>query len=56
MHLAGVGVGETAELQVDQHEAAQAAVIEDEVHAVLLVADAPAPPSGEASDLRDAVA
>ena len=34
VHLAGVGVGEGAELEVEDDEAAQAAVEEDEVHAI----------------------
>jgi hypothetical protein len=38
--LAGVGVVEGAELEVDDDEAAQAAVEEDEVHAIPFVADA----------------
>lgn len=46
VHLAGVGVGELAELQVDDDETAQLAVEEDEVDPVPLVAHAepPLPP------------
>ena len=39
IHLPGVAVGEGADLQVEQHMAAEPAVIEDEIHAVMLVAD-----------------
>lgn len=43
MHLAGVGVGELADLQVDDDEAAQAAVEEQQINAEPLVPDAQAP-------------
>jgi hypothetical protein len=39
MHLAGVGVGELAQLQIDDDQAAQAAVEEQEVNPEPLVAD-----------------
>jgi len=39
VHLPGVGVGEFAHLEVDDDEAAQAAVEEEQVHAIPLVAD-----------------
>ena len=37
MLLPGVGVGEAAELEIDQHYATQAAVVEDLIHPVPLV-------------------
>jgi hypothetical protein len=40
VHLPGVGVGELAELQVDDDQAAEFAVEEQEVDPVPLVADA----------------
>ena len=43
VHLPGVGVGQLTELEVDDHEAAQPAVEEDEVHAVPRVADPETP-------------
>jgi hypothetical protein len=43
VHLARIGVGEAAELEVDQHQATQAAVVEDQVNAEPVVADAKAP-------------
>ena len=42
VHLAGVGVGEGAELEINDDEAAQAAVEEEEVHAIPDIADAEA--------------
>ena len=42
MHLAGVGVGELAELQIEEDQAAQAAMEEEQVHAIPVVADAQA--------------
>ena len=43
VHLAGVGVRELAELEVDDDQAAQAPVEEEQVDPVPLVADAQAP-------------
>ena len=43
VHLAGVSVRESSELQVEDHQAAQAAVEEKEVHAIPLVVDAQPP-------------
>ena len=49
VHLPGVGVGERSDLQVDDHEASQAAVKEQQVHPVPLAADAQPPlPAQEA--------
>ena len=46
VHLPRVGVAELAELQVEDDQAAEPAVEQDEVHAVPLVADAYAPLAG----------
>jgi hypothetical protein len=43
MHLAGVGVGEFAELEVDHHEAAKAAVKKEQIHPIPFIADTQAP-------------
>ena len=49
VHLSGVGVGEGPDLQVDDHEASQAAVKEQQVHPVPLTAHAQPPlPAHEA--------
>ena len=43
VHLAGIGVGELADLEVDDHQAPEAAVEEQQIDAEPLVADAQAP-------------
>ena len=43
MHLPGIGMGETAELQIENHEAAQAAVKEEQIHPIPFVVDAQPP-------------
>jgi hypothetical protein len=40
VHLAGVGIGELAELQIDDDQAAELAVEEEQVDSIPLVADA----------------
>ena len=50
VHLAGVGVGELAELQVDDDQAAELAVEEEEVDAIPFVADAKSLPSWAPGD------
>ena len=42
MHLAGVGVSKLADLQVNDHQAPQSAVKEEQIHAIPLVTDAQA--------------
>ena len=49
MHLPGVGVGERPDLQVDDHDASEAPVVEQQVHPVPPAADAQTPlPAHEA--------
>ena len=49
VHLTGVGVGELAELQVDDHQTTQAPVEKQQINAVPLVTDAEPPlPANEA--------
>jgi hypothetical protein len=52
VHLAGVGVREAIELQVDQDEAAQAPVEKEEVDAIRLVADPHAPLANDEAEVR----
>jgi len=40
VHLSGVGMGELADLQVDDHQTSQATMEKDEVHPIPFVADA----------------
>ena len=39
IHLAGVGVGKSAELQIDEDQAAESSMKKEQVHAVPIVAD-----------------
>ena len=40
VHLSGVGVGEFADLQVDDHQTSQATMEKEQVHPIPFVADA----------------